>query len=271
MARPSWLFYNFPVQSSTPASPCRKTPRADRTNWLCSGARDNVHPGVYTDIALGRLDHLPPEALPIYDRPLPEADFHKHIKGRRNLLIGLLKVADLELSPLPPLEKMLELLRWAHRDFLMLVTVTLFAGAFFSSRRTRPLLKDLRSRDRGKALAAVHNALWDLQGILAWTRQLSKHHTSNRYWLLCSRDRALKDLAVACVCDADEPHADRHGFKAYMERYWSPREAAEIFAVAMSLQDDQDNPNRRLHQPREEEYIEGLRVELETRLLNWRP
>ena len=232
---------------------------------------DNVDPLVYVEIALGRLSHLPPEALPNYNRPLSKDNFHKHIKGRRNLLIGLLKVADLELSPLPPVEKMLELLRWSHRDFLFLANVVLLAGAFFSPRRTRPLLKDLRSNDRAKAFAAVNNALWDLQGILSWVRRVKSHQTGNRYWLLCSRDKALKDLAISSICDADEPDADRNGFKAYLERYWSPKEADEIFASAMSLQNDRENPDRRVNQPQDESHIEGMRAELEARLLNWRP
>ena len=89
--------------------------------------------------------------------------------------------------------------------------------------------------------------------------------------MLCSRDRALKDLAVACVYDADEPGADRKGFKAYMERFWPTRDAAEIFAVAMLLQDARDNPCRWLHRQRDEEHVEGLRAKLEARLLNWTP
>ena len=232
---------------------------------------DNVNHTVYTDIALGRLDHIPPEALPAYNRPLSKNNFRRHIKGRRNLYIGLLKIAELELSPLPPVEKMLELLRWSFSDFLFLASAIIFAGAFFSPKRTRPLLKDLHSKNRIKALTAVNNALWDLQVILAWFRRVQSHQTSNRYWLLCSRDRALKDLAIASVCEADESESDRKGFKTYMERYWPQKDAARITAAAMSYQDDRTNPARRVNQRQNNKYIKSLQSSLEARLMNWHP
>lgn len=231
---------------------------------------DKVPATVYTDLALGRLQHLPQDSIPPVAGKLPEVDFDQRLRGRRNLLIGLLKVANLELSGLAPVEKMKAFFRWSYAEFLFLTPVILLAGAYFTPRRKGPLLKDLRSADRDKALAAVNNALWDMQIIVEWTRRVRRHQDGNRYWILCSRDRALKSIARAILCDGETPGADRIGLRAYFHEHWDARAADEIADLAEELHADTANPRRPANQDTDQDYVNGLATALTTSLSAWK-
>ena len=230
---------------------------------------DNVRATIYAELALGRLQHLPPETLPAAPEKLPEVNFHQHLKGRRNLLIGLLKVANLDLSTLAPAEKMKAFFRWSHSEFLFLTPVILFAGAYFTPRRKSPLLKDLRSADRRKALSAVNNALWDMQVIVEWTRRVRRHQDGNRYWILCSRDRALKAIAREILYDDDTPDAGMVGLRAYFNEHWDGPSANEIVTLAEELDNDRMNPQRRANQPVNQAFVDGLVRDLTADLMAW--
>ena len=231
---------------------------------------DNVPTAIYAEIATGRLSHLPAWALPPDSGAMPQANFHQHIRGRRNLYVAMLKVANLELSELSPVEKMAEYLRWSHSEFLFLVTVMLFACTYFTPRRVGALLKDVRSPDRSRALAGVCNAVWDMHMIVEWNRRVQRHNTENRYWILCSRDRALKAVARFVHCDGEVAGADRAALRTFFAGYWAASDASRLVELAGELLADQSNPLRCVNQIVDSSYVDHLAADLEASLLAWR-
>src|SRR4029077_21024173 len=116
---------------------------------------DEVDTCIYTDIALGRRRSIPEIALVGPLRPISEINFDQPVRGRRNLTVAVLKIAELELSNIPPVEKMKQYLYWSFSDFLFLTGPLLLAAAYFTPRRESTLLKGLRSADRQKALSCA--------------------------------------------------------------------------------------------------------------------
>ena len=211
--------------------------------------------------------HSPPEPL----RPIPEIDFNKSIKGRRNLTVATLKIAELELSDLPPVEKMKQYLYWSFSDFLFLAGPLLLAAAYFTPRRERTLLKGLRSAEREKALKAVRNAVWDLQVIYQWADRVQRQREENRFWLLCSRDRALRDIARVFLCHAYEPKATEVTLRKFFEINWGPNDGVYLAELALALQRDEGNAERMSKRNLSSSYPDQLAAQLESNVLAWRP
>lgn len=232
---------------------------------------DEVDSGVYTDIALGRKNSIPPESLPVLGKPLPQVNFDMAIKGRRNLRIATLKIAELELLELPALQKMELFLQWSFSEFLVLAGPVLLAAAYFTPRREGSVLKSLRSADRQKALAAVSNAVWDLQMIYHWAKRAGQQQKENSFWLFCSRDKALKHIARAFLCSSDEPNAVDANLKKFLEKMWGSQDGAHLAELMRSLEREQHSPDRMVNAGASNDYADQLAAQIESSFLSWRP
>lgn len=70
-----------------------------------------------------------------------------------------LKAAELELSPMAPIERAKSLLRWMFEDFFLAVPAAIFAAMYFSPfANKRRLLNQLRPTDRERTIAGIRNA-----------------------------------------------------------------------------------------------------------------
>lgn len=230
---------------------------------------DEVDARIYAEIALGRRDHLPPEMLPEPRRPIPTVNFYKPISGRRNVLIAILKIAELELAQEPPLAKMEQFLRWSHKDFLFLAPVILLAAAYFTPRREGALLKNLHSPDRQKALTAIQNAVWDLQVIYQWNKRVFAQPEKNHYWLLCSRDRALRRIAKVAQCYTDEPGAGEIAARQFFQQCWGEKNGARLADLLFELHGDHENPSRMANRKPSSAYLDQLAADLEKKIHAW--
>jgi len=231
-------------------------------------AADNVRPEIYADIALGRRDFLGRNDLPEYSSPLPIVDFHKPITGRKKFYIAVLKIAELELSKRSSVEKMEAFLRWTYDEFLFLPSAILLAASHLTDRRAGSLLKSLRTKDRAKALTNIRNAVWDLQVIQEWCRRTQKQNTENRYWLLCSRDRALKKIARTTLFSGSDADAKRLGLE-FFQQHWGHQKGEAIADLLARLLSDKDNPARRANSDPPVGYLDGLVAQLEKTILRW--
>lgn len=198
---------------------------------------------------------------------LPVVDFHKPITGRKKFYISVLKIAERELTNLPAVVKMERFLRWAYDDFIFLPGAVLLAGCYLTNRRVGALLKNSRSRHRQKALASVRNAVWDLQVIQQWCNLNSKQDADNRFWLLCSCDRALKKIARV-IHSGDDDNVRKLRLE-FFEEHWGHEDGAYLTDLVGRLMSDRDNPARRANSKPPEGYLDGLVADLETNLLNW--
>jgi hypothetical protein len=245
-------------------------PRANAELSLFRRA-DDVDPTIYTDIALDRMNSMPPDALPALDKPIPQVNFSMAIKGRRNLRIATLKIAEIELLDLPAVQKMERFLRWSFSDFCLLAGPVLLAAAYFTPRREGSILKNLRNADRQKALAAVSNAVWDLQMIYHWAKRAGRQREENSFWLFCSRDRALKQIARAFLCSADESSEVELGLREFFETTWGTRDGAHLAALTLAFQREKNSPERMANSSAPNDYPDQLAAQLESSLLAWRP
>lgn len=231
---------------------------------------DNVDASIYARIALRVLDALPCSELPPPPKSLPQADFSKPITHRRKLRIAALKIAELDLSERSPFGKMEAYLRWTFSDYISIPPAVLLAATHFTPRRRSPLLRNLRSADRNKALQGINNAVWDLQVLLHWMKCTKEQAEQKRLWILCSRDAALKRIARVLHCSDAESAAEKER-RAFYEEHWGAKEGIRLADLSTALQNDFSNPIRLVNQPHPTNYLENLERDLESKVLAWMP
>jgi hypothetical protein len=232
---------------------------------------DDVDAGIYTDIALRRRHSIPTTGLPERVTPIPDVDFHIAIKGRRNLTVATLKIAEVELSELPPVQKMERFLYWSFSEFLFLAGPLQVAVVHFSPHRECTVLKNLRSPDRQRALRALRNAVWDLQVIYQWIACVRRQREENRFWLLCSRDRALQHIARSVFCCDEGLCAAESNLQKLFEINWGRKDGSRLAELAITLIGKADDIRRTANQNTSNAYPDELLAQLEQDILAWRP
>ncbi|MBV9128000.1 MAG: hypothetical protein JO117_07945 [Verrucomicrobia bacterium] len=234
---------------------------------------DEVDARIYTEIAFGRLDRIPRGQLPppkIEPQPI---DFARAIKGARIHRIAVLKIAQLELSNLRPLTKLKQFLDWVFHDFVFLPAAITLAAQQFAPSRGKPLLRHLRSLDRQQALRGIQNAVWDLLVAMSWSEEVLKQKQEKRFWLLCSRDESLKQLASKLLFIPVQGESREVALRRIYSELWGQELGRALSSEVMSLITDKDSPRRKCNQsePDFEQHIDALEIELEQRVLDWRP
>lgn len=227
---------------------------------------DNVAPAIYAQIALGQLDSLPLDCVPAPPPRILTAEFFRPISNTQKFRIALLKIAELDLSPLSNAEKLRRFLQWSFDDFCILAVPTLTAITHFSPHRKSSILQGLRSPDRARAWQGVQNALWDMITIQQWAKKVEQQSKENRIWLLCSRDEALK--RIAGVLHRDEASNDQ-SLRTIFKDWWGTSQGDELTKLAITLQQDSGNSKRRANQVAEEGFLRELEDDLKNRVLAW--
>jgi hypothetical protein len=225
---------------------------------------DNVKSEFFNAIALSRANCLPPGNLPPA-RTAMDVDFSIRPKGYQNVLIGLLKIATLDLSSLKPSAKMRAFLEWSHSEFLSMTALILLAGMHFTPWKKASVIKGVRSRARDKALVSIHNAARDVMMLVEWNRRM-KIKEANRYWLFCSRDHGLKELARTVHANPDVSRSD--ALTHFWRRYWPTKDADEIARIAEAHYADRSNPERPVNQGFVTSQVDKLHATLESQFLS---
>lgn len=170
---------------------------------------DNSHPRVWIDLALGRSDSISSLGNPLV--VADSRDLAKPLHRWRRNYIAALKIGELELLPLTPLERTLKLLEWMHDDFILAGPAVIFACHYFAPSFPRKrLLKGLRSELRERALAGAANAAWDITHLSEFIRQSNEAHGSNTRFVFASLDEGLRSIARTLVtATIEDPALDR--------------------------------------------------------------
>ena len=230
---------------------------------------DNVDPQIYADIALGRLERLPADALPQLASPLPAVDFSRKPKGWGIQYACVLKMAELELTPMKPFERASSYLRWLWADLAMSPAGLLIAVSYFSPSRKKPMIHGLRKSNRPEVLKNLSGAAWDLTLIREWTKRVRQQVETNTLWLLCSRDEPLTRIARMVHLD-DEVGSPDTVIRGLLIANWGKKMGNALADLTKSLNDDAANPSRRIHNERKG-FISKLTTDLETAILSWVP
>lgn len=186
---------------------------------------DHANPGQWIELALGRKDVFIP-IIPAPSASDSDLAFPLH-RWRRNY-IAMLKVAELSLEDMSPLDKMTSLLDWMRDDFLVAAPAAVFACFLFAPTSIRAgALKGLRSTDRERAIAGVKNAAWDVTQVSELMRRASLQDEEGTRYIFVTADRVLRLVADMAVRLSISMSNDR-GLAGPLSDWWPRKEATII-------------------------------------------
>ncbi len=222
--------------------------------WFRIG--DNGDAFTWFDYSVGRIDRVPPPAS------VPRFDTHDLAfplrRWRRNYIVAL-KIAELELSTLTNLQRMLALLDWMHDDFIVAGPAAMLACIYFApnSPPRAGLLKRLNSPDRHRALEGVKNAAWDITHMSDFIKKVSEEDGKDRRYLLASSDKALHVMAKF-LFDFGADGIHRGLMVQGLSAWWPVNQAIAIAERLARLIEEADAPSRALNNPQPDGFIDDM-------------
>ncbi|WP_141656712.1 hypothetical protein [Gulbenkiania indica] len=207
---------------------------------------DNADPYPWLDLVFGDLDALDPLES---QRPLESHDLAFPLRRWRRNYIAALKIAGLELSGRPNLDRMLELLSWMRDDFMIAGPAALLACIYFApnSPPRKGLFKHLRSPNRARAIEGVRNAAWDLTHLSETIRRVNKANNSSIRLLFASFDAGLRRLAELLFTLAADEFSEGVLIDALVP-YWNQAHAERIAKSLAELLAHIDDEGRKQRQ-----------------------
>lgn len=224
--------------------------------WFRIG--DNGDAFTWLDYALGRIDRLPQPANE------PGVDSHDLAfplrRWRRNYIVAL-KIAELELSTLTNIQRMLALLDWMHNDFIVAGPAAMLACIYFApnSPPRGGLLKRLNSPDRQRALDGVKNAAWDITHLSDFIKKVNEADGNGTRYLFASSDKALHVMAKFLFeFGVDSP--DLRPMVDGLSAWWPVDQAIAIAERFARLIEEAEDPGRALNKPQPNGFIDDMTV-----------
>lgn len=173
---------------------------------------DHVSAQAYCDVALGRTQRLPAEAiaeaigrLPADMPPARQPDFAAQTPGWRAAYYILLKAVSLYRQDTTPAEKAHAFLTWSRTDAFFSVGATTFGLMFLSPPRPA-MIKRVNSDDPAAVKRGIENAAWDLVYLKHWKDQVSAS-AADSIWFVCTNDQLLKRIARLMIAPDAESAA----------------------------------------------------------------
>lgn len=207
---------------------------------------DNADPHPWLDLAFGDLDGLDP----MKPHRSPESqDLAFPLRRWRRNYIAALKIAELELSGRPNLDRMLELLSWMRDDFMIAGPAALLACIYFATNSSprKGLFKQLHSTNRLRAINGVRNAAWDLTHLSEMIRKVNEANGSPIRLLFASFDVGLRNLAGLLSILSAHEFSEGLLVEALLP-YWSRAYAERIAKSLVELLADIDDEGRKQRQ-----------------------
>ncbi len=207
---------------------------------------DNADPHSWLDLAFGDLDALDP----MEPQRSPEShDLAFPLRRWRRNYIAALKIAELELSGRPNLDRMLELLSWMRDDFIIAGPAALLACIYFApnSPPRKGLFKQLRSPNRPRAIDGVRNAAWDLTHLSEMVRKVNEANGSPIRLLFASFDEGLRNLAGLLFTVSTEDFSEGLLVEALVP-WWRRAHAEQIAKSLVELLSDGEDKGRKQRQ-----------------------
>lgn len=227
-------------------------------------AADNVHPKYYVDIALGRTAVIPNDEL-----NYAEDSNVKDMKGEDNLtwklIYGLtLKMAILETREGRNINKIKTLFKWIYTDYLFISPCIVFAIIYFSHKRFSKMIKNIGNSDIEKIRRGLHNAAWDMRLVHYWSEKVLTQKGSNKIWLLCTEDKAIKEFSQYILDTGDLQNSK---LVVFFKKYLGEEDGKKASDFYASLVKDVDDPQRVINsKPKSEEVIDIVIQKLEKEL-----
>jgi len=232
---------------------------------------DEADASIYIDIALQRAEgfartDLPPPKV----RPSPETRWG-NVSGREEHRLAVLKIAKLELASLSRYQKIEKFFDWTFNNYVFLPAAISLAAQQFGPRSSKRILRRVATADRQRALSAIDNAAWDLTVAMHWAERGTKQLQEKRFWILCSRDEALKALAKNLHFSRDAGQTREDALQTMFTELWGVSDGRRLAARLLALMIDAKNPTRWCNQPGFEQRIAVMTHDLEEEILAWQP
>lgn len=235
--------------------------------WLRQA--DNADAYEKMAVALGRAERLvglaPPTSVGGLDLAFPLR------RWRRNYIV-VLKIGELELAGLPHLDRMLALLDWMHRDFLVAGPAAMLACVYFApnSPPRKGLLKQLQSADRARAIEGAKNAAWDITHLSDFVHRVNDAADGSTRYLFASLDKNLHYIARS-LFDFGADGIQHDNIVNELCKWW-PHAQARVIAERMAdLFESINKPERAARRLQMAGGIESLIRCGETALVQWSP
>ncbi|MBB3800635.1 hypothetical protein FHR47_000869 [Xanthomonas arboricola] len=192
---------------------------------------DKAHPRTWINLALGRSDSI--SSLDGLIAVADDRDLTRPLHRWRCNYIAALKIGELELLQLTPLERALKLFEWMHSDFILAGPAAIFACHYFAPGFPKKrLIKGLRSEHRERALAGVANAAWDITHLSEFVRHANNAHNNGTRYLFVSLDDGLRRIARTLFTTTIED--TRLDSLASVLTNWWPADQARTIADRLS-------------------------------------
>ncbi|WP_421863528.1 hypothetical protein [Parvibaculum sp.] len=214
--------------------------------WFRSA--DNAGAQLWIDLALRRRASLgigEPEAVPTHDLAKPLR------RWTRNYIVAL-KIAELELKKMAPIERAIQLFTWMFEDFLLAGPAALFSTAYFSPKAARRrMIKHLRSPDRVRAIKGIKNAAWDITHLSDFVERVNRDQTIGKRYIFATADKSLASIARLLLLGEDSL-SDRTRLVENLCLWWPQRDAEKIVEALWELVarvEEAPQPRRKSNSP----------------------
>jgi hypothetical protein len=230
---------------------------------------DNADPYPWLDLAFGDRDALEPQ---VSERVLESHDLAYPLRRWRRNYIVALKIAELELSVRPNLDRMLKLLAWMRDDFMIAGPAALLACIYFApnSPPRKGLFKQLHSPQRQRAIEGVRNAAWDLTHLSEMIRKVNEADSASVRLIFASFDEGLRNLAMLLFTFFSAEIFSERILAEALVPYWSPIDAQQIASAIVELLAHIDDEDRKQRQARSSLLIDEMMQQGEQFLLSVR-
>ncbi|CTQ74837.1 hypothetical protein [Roseibium alexandrii] len=238
----------------------------DELRWFRKG--DVSQPQAWVDLALGRrkvIDQIDVEVEVERDLAFP---LHR---WRRNYLVSL-KIAELELKDTQPISRVLDLFNWMQEDFLIAGPALIFATMYFAPKSPkRNMLKQLKSRDRSRAISGIRNAAWDITHLSDFVKRVLEGNEQNRRYILVTADKAMGTLAPLLLWNFDDEEDLIEPLVFRLQEWWPQKEAVSIAENMVAPLKIASGKSERKRPNFDNGTLDEWTVRAEEKILNWRP
>ena len=229
-------------------------------------AADDADPAPWLDLAFGELDALSPLVIQKLEEPY---DLAFPLRRWRRNYIAALKIAELELTIRPNIDRMLKLLTWMRDDFVIAGPAALLGCIYFAPKSPprKRLFKQLRSPDRHRAIEGVRNAAWDLTHLSDLVKRVNEGNNGPIRLLFASFDAGLRNLARLLIGITPELSIAK-SLGAALLPYWGEKDAERIAKLFTELFADIDASGRKQRQAKSPVSIDEMILRGEKMLMS---
>ena len=208
---------------------------------------DNVHPKYYVDIALGKSIVIPEREFTHLEETSINYSNGENISRWKLFYGSIIKMAILEKRCGNTLFKIEEYLKWMYSDYLFIAPAICFCIIYFSSKRFKKMIKSLGSSENEKIKRGLHNATWDMYLLYYWSEKVHNQNKKNEIWLLCTEDKAVKEIAKYILSTITDQKRLDEIIKSLFINYLGIKNGQKAYGLYSTLVKKVDNKYRSIN------------------------